>query len=124
MTAEDDDGDWPQPRRVPVAEVAPLKAPPAARSVFEMSSDALDRVARRSGLQGRSSATEPAVCVPRITRDESGVIRCERIPVQDTAEYHQAERARRARQKLPRQSGWTKMRLRSRKLLDIIGKPE
>lgn len=94
--------DFPTHSRVD-AHAAPRLEVRAPRSVFDLG--AFGPVAVRL-----NQAPEQSVRV-RIVRD-SGAVRCERIAVQDTPEYHEAERARRARQKPPkgRQIGWKKTR--------------
>ena len=92
--------DIPTQRRIP-ADSAPRPEVRAPRSVWELASACIRAVRLHQ-------SPEPAVRT-RIVRDGSAV-RCERIAVQDTPEYQEAERARRARQKLPsaKQRGWAK----------------
>ena len=94
--------DIPIQRRI-TADAAPPPEVRAPRSVWELASACIRAVRLHQ-------SPEPAVRT-RIVRDGSAV-RCERIAVQDTPEYHEAERARRARQKPPkgRQIGWKKTR--------------
>lgn len=103
--------DQPTQRRIP-ADAAPRPEVRAPRSVWELASASIRSVRL-------SQAAEPSVRT-RVVRDGSAV-RCERIAVQDTPEYQEAERARRARQKLPsaKQRGWSSTK--SAKLRQIDG---
>ncbi len=118
---DDEDADWFSRRYSNAAEVPCVSAPPGARSIFDADAEALQGLAR-CGSRGNPAASQAAdvVAVPRISRLEPGLIRCSRIAVQDTAEYHAAERARRAKQKPPKgkQIGWKKTR--GAKLLGVI----
>ena len=106
--------DIPIQRRI-TADAAPPPEVRAPRSVWELASACIRAVRLHQ-------SPEPTVRT-RIVRDGSAV-RCERIAVQDTPEYHEAERARRARQKPPKGNkiGWKKTA--SQKLKDMAGKVE
>ena len=116
-----DRDDIPEPgpvhRIVKAADAEPLKVIPVS-SIFGLAATV------RSMKAGRFSAPERSDLPPLLVQRDyaTGSVRVIRQRPEDTAEWQEKERARRAKQRPPKPT--RKAKTRSKKLLELIGEPD